>query len=310
MAEALAGARSGAGAPWVLRIATRGSAQARTQAEAVGAALVAAHPDCVVEYVLVETSGDQRPDVALHHLGGQGVFVKEVQHAVLDGRADLAVHSAKDLPSLPTPGLVLAAFTARRDPRDVLVGRPLGDLPHGATVATGSVRRRAQLARLRPDLQFVELRGNIHTRLSRVPDGGAIVMAAAALQILGLGDRAAQVMTPDEMCPQVGQGTVVVECRAGDADALARLAAVDDADTRLAVTTERAFLARLGTGCSLPVAAHATLSGDGPARALELRTFLSGPEGVHADSVASAAGGDTLAFAEAEAERARSAVGW
>jgi hydroxymethylbilane synthase len=310
MAGPPAGALPGASATRVLRIATRGSAQARTQAEAVGAALVAAQPGCVIEYVLVETSGDQRPDVALHHLGGQGVFVKEVQHAVLGGRADLAVHSAKDLPSLPTPGLVLGAFTARRDPRDVLVGRSLDDLPTGATVATGSVRRRAQLGLLRPDLQFVELRGNIHTRLSRVPEGGAVVMAAAALQILGLADRAAQVMNTDEMCPQVGQGTVVVECRADDADALARLAAVDDADTRLAVTTERAFLARLGSGCSLPVAAHATLTSVGPHRRLELRTFLSGPMGVHTDCTWSAASGDTLAFAEGEAERARSAVGW
>ena len=137
-----------------------------------------------VELVMIETTGDARLDVPLHVIGGQGVFVKEVQHAVLDGRADLAVHSAKDLPSAPADGLVIGAFCERRDPADALVGRRLDDLAHGATVATGSVRRRAQLSRVRPDLQFVELRGNIDTRLSKVPDDGAIVMAVAALEIL------------------------------------------------------------------------------------------------------------------------------
>ena len=159
-----------------LRIATRGSRQARAQSEAVAAQLAEATGRSV-ELVLIETAGDLRADVPLHSIGGQGVFVKEVQNAVLDGRADLAAHSAKDMQSSTTPGLAIGAFTLRRDPRDALIGSTLADLAIGATVATGSVRRRAQLALVRPDLRFVELRGNIDTRLDKVPAGGAIVMA-------------------------------------------------------------------------------------------------------------------------------------
>jgi hydroxymethylbilane synthase len=176
----------GSGRGATLRIATRSSAQARTQAEIVGAAIEAASDGVRTELVLVDTIGDQRQDVPLHTIGGQGVFVKEIQRAVLDGRADIAVHSAKDLPSAHTEGLTIGAFTVRRDPRDALIGSSLDGLALGATVATGSVRRRAQLAALRPDLQFVELRGNIQTRLSKIPQDGAIVMAVAALQVLGI----------------------------------------------------------------------------------------------------------------------------
>lgn len=240
-----------------LRLATRSSAQATAQAQAVADALVAAHPGLAVDLVFVDTTGDQRLDVPLHTIGGQGVFVKEVQRAVLDGRADLAVHSAKDLPSAAAEGLELAAFCARRDPRDALVGASLDHLPRGATVATGSVRRRAQLQAARPDLEFVELRGNIHTRLSKLPPGGALVMAVAALEILSLTERIAEVLPSDSFIPAPGQGCVAVECRADDSSTASLLAAVDHAATRSAVTAERAFLAELGTGCSLPVAAHA-----------------------------------------------------
>ncbi len=170
----------------------------------------------MVELVVIATSGDQRRDVPVWELGGQGVFVKEVQAAVLDGRADVAVHSAKDLPSWTPEGLVLAAITERADPRDALVGTRLADLQPGAQVATGSVRRRAQLAWVRPDLTFTGLRGNIGTRLERVPDGGAVVVAAAALARLGLLDRAAEILPTAVMLPQVGQGAIGVECRAGD----------------------------------------------------------------------------------------------
>ena len=156
------------------------------------------------------------------------MFVKEVQHAVLDGGADVAVHSAKDLPSMTADGLRLGAFAARRDARDALVGATLADLAHGATVATGSVRRRAQLAVVRPDLQFVELRGNIATRLARCPTGGAIVMAAAALQILGLADRITELpRRPPASCPAAGQGCVAVECRADDDEMIAVLGSID-----------------------------------------------------------------------------------
>ena len=240
-----------------LRLATRSSAQATAQAQAVADALMAAHAGLQVHLVFVETLGDQRLDVPLHTIGGQGVFVKEVQRAVLHGDADIAVHSAKDLPSVTGEGLQLAAFTERRDARDALVGRSLADLPSGATVATGSVRRRAQLQAVRPDLQFVELRGNIATRLSKLPDGGSLVMAVAAMQILGLTDRIAEVLPLDGFVPAPGQGCVAVECRANDAATAALLAAVDHAPTRADVEAERAFLAELGTGCSLPVAAHA-----------------------------------------------------
>ena len=241
----------------LLRLATRGSAQATAQSTAVADALRAAHSGLEVELVFVETLGDQRADVPLHQMGGQGVFVKEVQRAVLDGAADIAVHSAKDLPSTTAEGLQLAAFCARRDARDALVGRSLVDLPEGATVATGSVRRRALLSSVRPDLEFVELRGNIATRLSKLPDGGALVMAVAALEILGLTDRIAELLPTDTFVPAPGQGCVAVECRADDRSTAALLTAIDDAATRIVVSAERAFLAELGSGCSLPVGAHA-----------------------------------------------------
>ncbi len=242
-----------------LRLATRGSAQARTQAQSVADALMAANPGRVVELVFVETLGDrtQRDNVPLHTIGGQGVFVKEVQSAVLRGDADMAAHSAKDLPSFPAEGLTLAAFCERRDARDVLIGSTLDGLADGAPVATGSVRRRAQLKVGRPDLRFLELRGNIHTRLGKVPEGGAIVMAAAALQVLGLVDEISDYLPPARFVPSPGQGCVAVECRVDDDEMTALLATIDHAPTRRCVEVERAFLAELGSGCSMPVGAHA-----------------------------------------------------
>jgi len=269
---------------FVVRIATRSSAQARTQASIVGTEIEAANPGISTELVFIDTVGDQRQDVPLHTIGGQGVFVKEVQRAVLDGRADIAVHSAKDLPSEAAPGLIIAAFTERRDPRDALVGSTLDGLRLGATVASGSVRRRAQLHAMRPDLQFAELRGNIATRLSKVPADGAIVMAVAALQILDLADRIAEIIDADVMVPAVGQGCVAVECRTDDIATAAILRAVDHTPSRRAVEAERAFLAELGSGCSLPIGAHvangqlsAFLAGDhesGSERVLETTVRL------------------------------------
>jgi hydroxymethylbilane synthase len=251
-----------------IRLATRGSRQAMAQATIVADAIGAA-TGVAVQFVLIETTGDQRLDVPLHSIGGQGVFVKEVQRAVLDGDADIAVHSAKDLPSTPADGLRIAAFSARRDPFDALIGARFDQLETGATVATGSVRRRAQLAQVRPDLTFVELRGNIDTRLTKVPAGGAIVMAVAALQILGLTDRIAETLTLEHFVPAVGQGCVAVECREDDHRTSALVAQIDHPATRHAVEVERAFLAELGSGCSLPVGAHAA---DGV-----LHTFLADP---------------------------------
>lgn len=235
-----------------LRVATRGSALARWQAERVVELL-----GVEAEYVIVSTRGDERRDVPIHAMGGTGVFVKEVEQAVLDARADVAVHSAKDLPAETAPELVLAALPERGDPRDALVGRPLDEIPTGGRVGTGSVRRRAQLAALRPDLGFAELRGNIPTRLEKAAGFDAVVLATAALDRLGLADRIEQRLNLADMVPQVGQGALAVECRADDDATRARLAAIDDEDVRDAVEAERAFLAELGSGCSLPVGAHA-----------------------------------------------------
>lgn len=245
-----------------VRIATRGSQLARWQAERVATLIRSADPSADVSLVVVETSGDRRTDVPIWEIGGQGVFVKEVQAAVLERRADAAVHSAKDLPSLQAPGLVIAAVPERGDPRDALVGSTLDDLPAGATVATGSVRRRAQLAWLRPDLTFTGLRGNIATRLGKVPPGGAVVVAAAALGRLGLSARAAEVLDVSVMLPQVGQGSLAVECRDGDEDLRRMLSAIEHGPSRAALECERGFLARLGGGCDLPVGAYARCDGD------------------------------------------------
>lgn len=244
-----------------VRLATRGSSLALWQAEEVARRLGAAGIES--ELVVVETTGDRRQDVPVWEMGGQGVFVKEVQSAVLEGRADAAVHSAKDLPSRPSPGLLLAAIPVRADPRDALVGSTLDALAPGALVATGSVRRRAQLAWVRPDLTFTGLRGNIATRLDRVPPGGAVVVAAAALERLALLGRAAEVLDTSVLLPQVGQGAIAVECRADDDALAAQLRHVDNWSAHTCVDAERGFLARLGGGCDLPVGAHAVLDGAG-----------------------------------------------
>jgi hydroxymethylbilane synthase len=253
-----------------LRLATRGSPLARWQADWVAEQVAGG-----AELVIVDTTGDRRQDVPLAAIGGQGVFVKEVQAAVLDGRADLAVHSAKDLPSITPPGLRLAAIGERGDPRDALVGATLEGLAPGARVATGSVRRRAQLANLRPDLTFAELRGNIGTRLTKAADFDAVVMAAAALRRLGMADRITEALDPELVIPQVGQGAIAVECREDDDAVIGRLAAVDHEPTRRAVLAERAFLATLGSGCLLPVGAYATTQG----ASVNLLAVIATPDG-------------------------------
>ena len=254
-----------------LRAATRASALARLQTD-----LVAALLGVEVEPVLVETTGDRRADVPIWEMGGQGVFVKEVQAAVLDGRADLAVHSAKDLPSTETEGLVIAAVPEREDPRDVLVGSRLDDLPAGARIGTGSVRRRAQLAALRPDLTFGGLRGNIGTRLEKAVNFDAIVVAAAALRRLGREDAIAQVLDPLLVVPQVAQGALAVECRADDEATHAVVAAIEHEPSRRAVDAERAYLAELGGACDLPAGALAVVSDDGGIELLALLATLDG----------------------------------
>jgi hydroxymethylbilane synthase len=277
-----------------LRLATRGSELALLQADMAAAALAAVLPGAAggdadggagswgggCEKVVVQSMGDLRRDVPIHAIGGQGVFVKEIDHAVASGLADVAVHSAKDLPSSEDPEIALGAFLPRADARDALVGIALPAMAAGSRVASGSVRRRAQLSWLRPDLTYVDLRGNIATRLGKVPAGGAVVMAKAALDRLGLAERAAQVLTPTEMLPQVGQGAIALCCRRDDDEMLALLAAIDDAETRLAVTAERAWLRAVGGGCDLPVAAYCTVSGSATGSPiLELEAMIASLDG-------------------------------
>jgi hydroxymethylbilane synthase len=260
-----------------LRVATRGSALARWQADHVAVLAQKAEPGLEVETVVVETSGDRRRDLPIWELGGKGAFVKEVQAAVLEGRADVAVHSAKDLPSLTPHGLVIGAVPERADVRDALVGVALAALAHGAVVATGSLRRRAQLAYARPDLRFESLRGNMATRLARAdaPDVDAVVVAAAALDRLSLADRIAERLDPGVMLPQVGQGALAVECRADDTDTRCLLDRIEHTPSRRAVDAERGFLAELGGDCSVPAAAHATLAGD----RLRVRALVASADG-------------------------------
>jgi len=247
----------------VLRAATRGSPLARWQAQAVTALLRTVDPDIEVELVVVDTQGDRRADVPIWELGGKGVFAKEVQAAVLDGRADLAVHSAKDLPSVAVPGLVIACVPERGDPRDALVGATLAGLPYQAEVATGSLRRQAQLAAARPDLRFVGLRGNMATRLAKVADHDAVVVAAAALDRLDLAHEIAERLPVEIVLPQVGQAALAVECRWDDTSLRELLAKVEHGPSRRCVDAERSFLEELGGDCSLPAAAYATESATG-----------------------------------------------
>lgn len=240
-----------------LRLATRGSALAIAQAEAAGRWL--GEP---FELVRVTTQGDRRQDVALASMGGQGVFVKEVEECLLDGTADIAVHSAKDLSTRLVEGAALAGFLPRADPRDVLVGARIGALPEGAKVGTSSARRAAQLRALRPDLVIEGVRGNIATRLARVGELAAVVVAAAALARLGLAPDPCEVLDPVLMLPQVGQGAIALETRAQAHQVTSLVAARSDLATERAVRAERAFLAEFGTGCSLPIGALAVLERD------------------------------------------------
>jgi hydroxymethylbilane synthase len=268
----------------LLRLATRGSPLALWQARRVAALLAAAGIDSSL--VVVETAGDRRADVPLEDLGGQGIFVKEVQAAVSAGTADAAVHSAKDLPAseaLAVPGLVLAAVPERADPRDLLVGGTVDRLPTGSVVATGSARRRVQLANLRPDLTFTGLRGNLATRLAAVGVGpvAAVVVAKAATDRLGWSAPAGlsvQILEPEVMLPQVGQGALAVECRADDTTTCAALATIDDPAVGLPVRAERAFLAELGGGCTLPVGAYAVGAGS-DAESITLTGMVASADG-------------------------------
>ncbi len=262
------------------RLATRGSPLARHQTESVADALRASHPGLEIEVVVVRTSGDENASTPLDRIGGQGIFVGEVEAALRDGRADAAVHSAKDLPSTMDADLVMAAVPPRADPRDGLVGCTLADLPAGGVVGTGSARRRAQLAWLRPDLVFTDVRGNMARRVSigESEEVHAVVVAVAAMDRLGWSSRLADVLDPVDMLPQAGQGALAVQCRAADAEARRLLAPLDDPATHRALRAERAVLAELGGSCTAPVAAWAEALGE-PGGAVRVRGLVASGDG-------------------------------
>ncbi len=246
----------------VLRVGTRASLLATTQARLV-ADLIESRLGKRVELVEVSTHGD-RSDAPLATLGGTGVFVTALREALLDGRVDVAVHSLKDLPTAPAPGIALAAVPLREDPRDVVVARDgltLGELPVGSRVGTGSPRRAAQLHALGMGLDIIDIRGNVDTRIGKVRSGeyDAVVLARAGLARLGRLDDATEVLDPLQMLPAPGQGALAVECRADD-DLLAELAALDDRASRVAVVAERAVLSTLEGGCAAPVGALAEVA--------------------------------------------------
>ena len=249
-----------------LRVGTRGSRLALQQTEIALAALKAAVPDATFDVQTIRTAGDQST-ASLSEIGGRGVFVIELERALLAREIDIAVHSLKDLPTEETPGLTIAAVLAREDPRDALVSRtgvPLAELPEGAVVGTGSPRRAAQLVALRRDIRVADIRGNVDTRIRKVESGeyDAVVLAAAGLARLGWIKRAAQLFDYEQMLPAPGQGALAIQVRTDDAATFAAVLTVDHAETRVAVSAERAFEKRLGGGCSAAIAALAQVSGE------------------------------------------------
>ena len=260
----------------MLRIATRASDLARWQADHVAELLRTVDSAAQIELVLVETTADRRLDIPIETMGGKGVFVKEIQAAVLDGRADMAVHSGKDLPSVRHPDLTLAAVPERGEPRDALVGSRLDQLRLGAHVATGSARRRVQLCHLRPDLVFFGLRGNMAKRLSQLDEYDAIVVAAVALQRLGMGNSLTEILDVEVMTPQVSQGALAVECLRSNGSLIELLAQIEHGPSRRRVDAERGFLAELGGDCTLPAGAHAVLDDSGN---IALSGLIASPDG-------------------------------
>ncbi len=267
----------------ILRIATRGSALALWQASWTRDRLMADDPHLQVELLVLKTRGDKILDRALSEVGGKGLFVKEIEEALLDGRAEVAVHSMKDLPAEIPVGLQLGAVPLREDARDALLvapaiaARDVAALPKGARVGTSSLRRVCQLKARRPDLDVVPLRGNVDTRVRKVDAGelDAIVLACAGLKRLGHGARITAALSTAESLPAIGQGALAIECRVDDPETLRRLARLDDRTTAHAVAAERAFLKRLSGDCKTPLAAHATVDG---AR-LRIEGLVGAPDG-------------------------------
>ncbi|HEY6558778.1 MAG TPA: hydroxymethylbilane synthase [Polyangiaceae bacterium] len=265
-----------------LIVATRRSALALAQARAFMRDLEARHAGLQACELHVVTTGDKIQDRPLADIGGKGLFVKEIEEAILEGRADIAIHSLKDVPPVLAPGLVIGCIPEREDPRDALVTRSgalLEELPAGSKVGTSSLRRSVQLLAWRPDLQVVPLRGNVDTRLRKCEEGivDAIVLACAGLSRLGLRDRVTQVLPPDRCIPAIGQGALGIELRAGDDRAKAWLDPLAHAETTLAVAAERGVMRAVEGNCQVPVAAHARREGN----SLQLSALLADPDGTH-----------------------------
>jgi hydroxymethylbilane synthase len=261
-------------------IASRESRLALWQAEHVRALLASRHPGLAVEILGMTTRGDRILDVTLSKIGGKGLFVKELEAAMAEGRADFAVHSAKDVPMELPEGFVLPAIMAREDPRDAFVSvrhASLAELPAGAVVGTSSLRREAQLRERFPHLVIQPLRGNLDTRLAKLDRGeyAGIVLAVAGLRRLGLGDRIREILSPEASLPAAGQGALAIECRADQPEVATLLAALGDADTGDCVRAERAVSKALGGSCQLPLGAHAVVHGG----ELHVRGLVASPDG-------------------------------
>jgi hydroxymethylbilane synthase len=251
-----------------IRIGTRGSALALAQAHETRARLMAAHgmPQEAFAIEVISVSGDRIQDRPLSEAGGKGLFTKEIEEALLDGRIDIAVHSSKDMPTQLPAGLHIATFLEREDVRDAFIGRDaktLADLPRGATIGSSSLRRQAQIRRLRPDINVVMYRGNVQTRLRKLAEGAvdATLLAFAGLRRLGLEHVVTSILPQDDFLPAPGQGAICIECRQGDERIEAILAPIHHRDTGLALTCERAFLAALDGSCRTPIAANAVIEG-------------------------------------------------
>jgi len=261
-------------------VATRKSALALAQARAFMARLAALHPGLTIRELLVTTTGDVVQDRALAEIGGKGLFVKEIEEALLEGRADIAIHSLKDVPPALLPSLSIDCIPEREDPRDVLVsrsGKTLAELPAGSRVATGSLRRRVQLLAYRPELEVVAIRGNVDTRLRKCESGevDAVVLARAGLNRLGLAERVTESIAPEVMLPAVGQGALGIEQRSDDARVGALLAPLTHPDTKILVTAERGVMQAINGNCTTPVGAFGQRLG----AELYLRAFLAEPDG-------------------------------
>jgi len=251
----------------IIRIATRKSPLALWQAEHVRSCLQQAHPGIEVELLTMSTQGDKILDTPLAKIGGKGLFVKELEQAMLEGRADIAVHSMKDVPVELPSGLHLAVILTREEPRDAFVSNHysgFADLPQGARVGTSSLRRQAQLKKQRPDLKILDLRGNVGTRLKKLDENqfDAIILASAGLIRLDMAERITEMLDTGICLPAIGQGAVGIECRSDDAELNILLEALNDDDTQICVAAERALNERLEGGCQVPIAGHAILEND------------------------------------------------